>query len=146
MLGRQVSKHTLNIVVMSSNVDTPVWGQPQSSASSSMDGLHANCAMPLDSQGPHMQPVQPLLVISYRTAFTKVQYNELSKHIEHLSNLTGWRVCVVDGMDEAKVQAFGLSLPTLDTLSLDSIIELLEGLKRVRDEQVVDGKAVAHFI
>lgn len=77
--------------------------------------------------------IKPLLVVSYRDKFTAQQYELLSQRMSVLCELTGWSVVAVDAMDEAKVQGFGVALPTLDTLSIDSIIELLEALKRVRE-------------
>jgi hypothetical protein len=85
--------------------------------------------------------VKPLLVVSFKQALTKDQVDRVNSIISGKLSSVGWTCIAIDCMDEAKVQAFGVDAPGLDTLSTDNIIEILEGLKRVREE-AQDGKGV----
>lgn len=79
--------------------------------------------------------IKPLLVVSFKDTIKQGRATELSAILNHRIKGTGWTALVLDSMDEAKVQAFGVDAPLLSELSLDSIIELLEGLKRVKEAQ-----------
>jgi len=79
--------------------------------------------------------VKPLLVVSFRESLTSEQVKKVNEVLCNKVGSNGWLSLVVDCMDEAKVQAFGVDATTLDTMSTDALIEMLESLKRVRDEQ-----------
>jgi hypothetical protein len=79
--------------------------------------------------------VQPLLVVSYPFALPDEYARAVGASFAEAVQGTGWVPIVVDCMSEGKVQAFGVDAPALGELSLDDIIELLEGLKRVKEAQ-----------
>lgn len=79
--------------------------------------------------------IKPLLVVSFKDTITEDQARRCEAIFTGRVRDAGWTALVVDDMDESKVQAFGIDAPLLSELSLDSVIELLEGLKRVKEAQ-----------
>lgn len=88
------------------------------------------------ARAPIQSNIKPLLVISFKDNLSAKQIHRVNEVLSGSVRLSGWTGLVVDAMDEAKVQAFGVDAPLLSELSLDSVIELLEGLKRVKEAQV----------
>jgi hypothetical protein len=82
--------------------------------------------------------VKPLLVLSYRSRLTPEQLEAIKGRLHEPLTKAGWVGIVCDQQSEDKVQGFGADLPTLDVLSLDSIIELLDGVRRAKEAAQVD--------
>ena len=78
--------------------------------------------------------VKPLIVIQYRDTIATRHTTEISKMMFRAEAQTGYKCLIVGGMDEAKVQVFGVDAPGLETLTLDEVIDMLESLKRMREE------------
>jgi hypothetical protein len=78
--------------------------------------------------------MKPLLIISYRNTLTHTQAEAVNAALKRAIGGHGWESLVVDCMDEAKVQAFGLDMPAISQLSLDEVIDMLESLKRVKEQ------------
>lgn len=89
--------------------------------------------------------IRPLLVVSYSFELTAEQAARINDKLRYALRHTTWQPLVIDAQSEGKVQAFGVDLPMLDTLSLDSIIDMLEALKRVREAPGEGGKAVEYL-
>lgn len=94
--------------------------------------------MMLDNNGlPPWQRVgpqdTPLLIVSYSFALNTEQYAAITEKLKYVLRRTSWIPLVIDSQTEGKVQAFGVNPPSLDTLTIDEVIEMLEGLKRVRE-------------
>lgn len=98
----------------------------------------------LDELRVEARSVKPLLVVSYEFQLSGNQAALISERLHCALKDTGWITLVIDAQTEGKVQAFGIDLPMLDTLSTDSIIELLEALKRVREATTHGGIGVAN--
>ena len=84
------------------------------------------------AQGTTSDVAKPLLVLSFSHSLNSIQAHAMSERLTNVLSKVGWQGLVIDGMDKAQVQAFGVHPPTIDTLSLDELIELLEGAKRLR--------------
>ena len=102
-----------------------------------LKALYDSVLQTTDRSNPYNSVVKPLLVISFRGAITRDRLDNMAIAINGRIRNIGWSTIVVDGMDEAKVQAFGVDAPLLSELSLDSVIELLEGLKRLKEAQPI---------
>lgn len=75
----------------------------------------------------------PLLIVSYSFALSPEQSASIMEKLKYVLRRTSWIPLVIDSQTEGKVQAFGVNPPSLDTLTIDEVIEMLEGLKRVRE-------------
>lgn len=85
-------------------------------------------------QSPVLSPItKPLLVVSYRQILSKEQAVFMDERLKGALSKVGWAGIVVDRMDNAQVQAFNPKDYPMDTLSLDQLIELLEGVKRLKE-------------
>ena len=76
---------------------------------------------------------KPLLVVSFKGGFDPAHARAMNDSINRILADKGWYGIVIDKMDKAQVQAFGVDGSTIDTLSLDDVISLLEGVKRLRE-------------
>jgi len=80
--------------------------------------------------------MKPLLIISYRNTLTTTQAEVVNAALKRAIGAHGWESLVVDCMDEAKVQAFGVDMPAISELSLNEVIDMLESVKRLKEQSV----------
>ena len=87
---------------------------------------------------------KPLLVISFPFTLTARQFDVIKRAIGERLMEHGWMAAILDAQPERRVEAFGVDSERMESMSLDSIIELLEALKRVREGAVHGGIGVAN--
>lgn len=100
------------------------WGSYRGGYSDRLKGLGSNM-----QTNNH----KPLLVVSFKGGFDPAHARAMNDSINRILADKGWYGIVIDKMDKAQVQAFGVDGSTIDTLSLDDVISLLEGVKRLRE-------------
>lgn len=98
----------------------------------------------LDELMVEARSVKPLLVISFPFALTARQVDVIRRAIGERLMEHGWMAAILNEQPERRVEAFGVNSERMEAMSLDSIIELLEALKRVREATTHGGIGVAN--
>ena len=79
--------------------------------------------------------IKPLLAVSFPMALTQGQVNSIKSAIGTKLHDVGWKVLVLDAQQQTNALAFGINGQLMEAMPLDRLIELLEGLKRVKEAQ-----------
>lgn len=74
-----------------------------------------------------------LFVLQYAQVFTRQEAEAIEAQVAAKLNPLGYTVLVLDSMGESKVQAFGIDTPHINSMSLDEIEALLDGVRRARE-------------